>query len=76
MNKIRATYQKKREDYIISVDYTYYWEYGDYVTPGGHDIDITEVYIDDYSIPLEFFYDYIYEDLEEEIFDNALGNRN
>jgi hypothetical protein len=75
MNKLRATYQNKTFNYTISVDYTYQWEYGDYITPGAHDIDITEVYIDGYSIPLDFFFDYVYEDLNDEIFEHALANR-
>ena len=75
MNKLVATYKSKENGYTINVDYTFYWEDGDYVTPGAHDIEITDVYIDGYTIPLRFFEDYIHESLEEEILEHALENK-
>lgn len=75
MNKLVATYKSKENGYTINVDYTFYWEDGDYVTPGAHDIEITDVYVDGYTIPLRFFQDYIHESLEEEILEHALENK-
>ena len=75
MNKLVATYKSKENGYTINVDYTFYWEDGDYITPGAHDIEITDVYVDGYTIPLRFFEDYIHESLEEEILEHALENK-
>lgn len=75
MNRLRATYETTERDYTISVDYTFYWEDGDYITPGAHDVEVTEVYVNGYSIPLGFFKDYIYESLEDDIIGHALENK-
>ena len=75
MNKLRATYESKENGYTINIDYTFYCEDGDYITPGAHDIEVTEVYIDGYSIPLRFFNDYIYDSLEDDIIGHALENK-
>tara|TARA_R110000796_G_scaffold39951_5_gene99224 strand:+ start:3545 stop:3772 length:228 start_codon:yes stop_codon:yes gene_type:complete len=75
MNRLRATYETTERDYTISVDYTFHWEDGDYITPGAHDIEVTEVYVNGCSIPLRFFNDYIYESLEDDIIGHALENK-
>tara|TARA_R110000803_G_C11695897_1_gene284731 strand:- start:150 stop:377 length:228 start_codon:yes stop_codon:yes gene_type:complete len=75
MNKLRSTYQKKEKAYSLSVDYTYIWEDGDHNCKGAHDIDVTEVYIDGYSISLAFYNDYVHDIIEDDIVEHALGNR-
>ena len=75
MNKIRGTYQRVEKEYTLSVDYTYYWDRGDYDHPPGGELDVTEIYIDSETISLDFYYDFLQEKLEDEICEHANDNR-
>jgi len=70
MNKTRGTYERVEQEYTLSIDYTYYWERGDYDSLPDAELDVTEVYIKSKSmpftlIPLEFYYDFLHEQMEE-----------
>jgi hypothetical protein len=75
MNKLRGTYQRVEKEYTLSVDYTYYWDDGDYYTPPDAELEVTEAYIDSETIPLEFYYDFLHDQLEEDICEHANDNR-
>jgi hypothetical protein len=75
LNKIRGTYQRVEKEYTLSVDYTYKWDDGDYYTPPDDDLDITEAYIDSESISLDFYWDFLHDQLSEEIREHAIDNR-
>ena len=75
MKKTRGTYQREEKDYTLSVDYTYYWDNGDYYTPPESDLEVTDAYIDSDLLPLEFYFDFIHEKIEEDIHEYAQANR-
>ena len=75
MNKLRGTYQRVEKEYTLSVDYTYYWDRGDYDNPPDAELEVTEAYIDLETIPLEFYYDFLHDQLEEDICEHANDNR-
>lgn len=54
--KYRGTYTDVQETYTLSVDYIYYYEWGNYEHPGEEDLEITAVYIDDTDIT-DFYWD-------------------
>ena len=75
MNKIRGTYQRVEKEYTLSVDYTYYWWQGDYAHPPESELEVTEAYLDAELLPLEFYYDFIHDQIEEDICEHANDNR-
>ena len=75
MNKIRGTYQRVEKDYTLSVDYTYYWWQGDYTHPPESELEVTEAYIDSELLPLEFYYDFIHDQIEEGLQQDAHDQR-
>lgn len=75
MNKLRGTYQRAEKEYTLSVDYTYYWDRGDYDNPPDAELEVTEAYIDSETIPLEFYYDFLHDQLEEDICEHAQDKR-
>ncbi len=74
MNKLRGTYQRVEKEYTLSVDYTYYWDRGDYNSPPDGEVDVTEIYIDSETLPLQFYYDFLEHQLVEDISDHARDN--
>jgi len=74
MNKLRGTFERVEKEYTLSVDYTYYWDRGDYDSLPDAELDVTEVYINSEPIPMEFYYDYIHDQMEEDIFEHATEN--
>jgi len=75
MGKLRATYTGGQSDYEIAVDYTYYWEDGDWETPASADLDVTAFYINGEEISINFYYEFVHEHLEDSIFEHAVGNK-
>ena len=76
MNKLRGTYQRVEKEYTLSVDYTYTWDDGDYYTPpDGGELDVTEVYMNSETLPLQFYYDFLEHQIEEDICEHAKDNR-
>tara|TARA_B100000900_G_scaffold390136_1_gene383591 strand:+ start:186 stop:413 length:228 start_codon:yes stop_codon:yes gene_type:complete len=75
MNKLRGTYQRVEKEYTLSVDYTYYWDTGDYDHPPDGELDVTEIYIDSETLPLQFYYDFLEHQLVEDICEHAHDNR-
>jgi len=74
MNKLRGTFERVEKEYTLSVDYTYYWDRGDYDSLPDAELDVTEVYINSEPIPMEFYYDYIHDQMEEDICEHATEN--
>ena len=75
MNKLRGTYQRVEKEYTLSVGYTYTWDDGDYYTPPDGELDVTEIYIDSETLPLQFYYDFLEHQIEEDICEHAKDNR-
>ena len=67
MNKLRATYQREEKEYTLSIDYTYEWEPREWDYPGSADLEVTEAYINSEPIPMEFYYDYIHDKVEDDL---------
>ena len=74
MKKLRATYQRVEKDYTFFIDYSYEWEDAEWDYPGMHELQVTEAYIDSEIIPLEFYYDFLHDQLEEAICEHAKDN--
>lgn len=70
--KSRGTYSIVQDKYTLSIDYTYYVEWGDYETPGSEDLEITAVYLDDVDIT-DFYWDYLLDIIDEEVMQYARG---
>ena len=75
MNKLRGTYQRVKKEYTLSVDYTYTWDDGDYYHPSEAELDVTEIYIGSETLPLQFYYDFLEHQMEEDICKHAKDNR-
>ena len=78
MNKLRGTYQRVEKEYTLSVDYTYTWDDGDYGTTLAifyRELDVTEIYIGSETLPLQFYYDFLEHQMEEDICEHAKDNR-
>ena len=75
MNKIRGTYQRVEKDYTLSVDYTYYWWDGDYMSPPESELEVTEAYLDSELLSLVFYYDFIHDQIEEDLYQDAHDQR-
>ena len=75
MNKLRGTYQRVEKEYTVSVDYTYHWDNGHYDSPPDAELEVTEAYLNSESISLDFYYDYIHDQIEEDICEHAHDNR-
>lgn len=72
--KLRATYEKVEKEYTFSIDYTYEWEPREWDYPGSADLEVTEAYINSETIPLEFYYDFLHDQLEDAICEHAKDN--
>jgi hypothetical protein len=75
MNKLRATYTGGQTDYEIAVDYTYYWDSGDWETPAHAELEVTAFYINDTEISINFYYEFVHDKLEDSIIEHAQGNK-
>ena len=71
MNKLRGTFERVEKEYTLSIDYTYYWDRGDYDSLPDAELEVTEVCLGAESIPLQFYYDYIHDQIEEDICEQA-----
>ena len=74
MNKLRATYTGGQTDYEIAVDYTYYWDVGDWETPASADLDVTAFYINGVEMSIDFYYEFVHQKLEDDLLEHARGN--
>ena len=57
-------------DYTLEVDYTYYWDDGNYTTPPEEELEITKATLDGMDIT-SFFYDFIEDSFSDEIKEHA-----
>ena len=76
MKKLRATYTRKHNDYDLSIDYTYEYEQGDYELPPSHELDVTALYINGVELPIDFFYEFVFYDIKDELYEHAQDNLN
>jgi hypothetical protein len=53
------------------VDYTYEWEPREWDYPGSADLEVTEVYINSEPIPMEFYNDYLHDQMEDDLNEHA-----
>jgi hypothetical protein len=68
---LRATYEREEKHYTLSVDYTYEWEPREWDYPGSADLEVTEVYINSEPIPIEFYNDYLHDQMEDDLNEHA-----
>ena len=59
--KSKGTYTIVQDTYVISINYTYYYDAGDYETPEDEELEITSVYLDEADIT-DFYWDYLLDD--------------
>ena len=73
--KSKGTYTIVQDTYVISINYTYYYDAGDYETPEDEELEITSVYLDEADIT-DSYWDYLLDDdrLDSAVWDYARGN--
>lgn len=70
--KLHSTYSVVTETYAMHVEYSYYYDSGDYYQPPDEEIDIKSVSLDGIDIT-DFYWDWIDDRLDEEIYEHARG---
>jgi len=73
--KSRGTYTIKEKDYTMDIDYTLLYEEDSEYTPGSLEVWVTEFYLDGSALPLNFYYEYIYERVVEGLNEFAWNNK-
>jgi len=60
------------ETYALHVEYSYYYDSGDYYQPPEEEVEIKSVYLDDMDIT-DFYWDWIDDRLDDELYEHARG---
>ena len=74
MSKYSGTYCKEHDSYYVAVEYEYYWDHGTWEQPPEDELPILKVLVDGCEIT-DFFWDYVKDDLEEDVKDYAIENK-
>ncbi len=76
MSKSTGIFRKSDHmgSYELLIEYTYYWEDGDYYTPPSADLEMEKAYLNGIDIT-SFFYDYIVDQIESEVLEYAQENQ-
>ena len=56
----------------MHVEYSYYYDSGDYYQPPEEELEIKSVYLDDMDIT-DFYWDWFYDRLDDELYEHARG---
>lgn len=70
--KFDSTYSMVTETYALHVEYSYYYDSGDYHQPPEEEIEITSVYLNDMDIT-DFYWYWIDDRLDDNIYEHARG---
>ena len=62
-------------NFLLAVEYTFYWEDGDRDLPPSAEIEIDKAYLNDMDIT-EFYWDYLEERMDAEVTQHAHENYN
>ena len=75
MSKYNGTFVKEDDNWNLVIDYTYYWDNGDYMQPPEAELTIKSVDLDGNDITKFYFDNYIDELYDEELMDYAVENK-
>lgn len=75
MSKYNGTFVKEDDNWNLVIDYTYYWDNGDYMQPPEAELTINSVDLDGNDITKFYFDNYIDELYDEELMDYAVENK-
>ena len=75
MSKYNGTFVKEDDNWNLVIDYTYYWDNGDYMQPPEAELTINSVELDGNDITKFYFDSYIDELFDEELMDYAVENK-
>ena len=74
MSKYSGTYIKEEDTYTLHVDYSYYWDNGDYYQPPEDDLTIKGVWLNGQDIT-DFFWDYVNDSVHADVREYAIENK-
>ena len=69
----KGTYTIEQDHYVLSIEYTYYYNSGTYEQPPEADMDITSVNLNGMDIT-DFYWDYLNDSVYEDVFQYAQEN--
>tara|TARA_B110000977_G_scaffold196175_1_gene276032 strand:- start:63 stop:290 length:228 start_codon:yes stop_codon:yes gene_type:complete len=69
----KGTYTIRNRLYVLSIDYTYYYNTGTYEQPPEADMEITSVELNGMDIT-DFYWDYVDDTLHTEVWEYAQDN--
>ena len=72
--KVKGTYVVTDDSYELEIYYEYYWDNGTWEQPPEDELTILRVLVDGFEIT-DFFWDYVKDDLEEDVRDYAIENK-
>ena len=72
--KYNGTYIQEEETYTLWVDYSYYWDNGDYYQPPEADLEVQRVMLNNIDIT-DFYWDYVDDSMHSQIKEYAEENR-
>ena len=72
--KSTGIFCKSTDDYEIEIEYSYYWDDGDYDTQPSCDLEMEKARLNDMDIS-DFFYDYLVDTFESEVLEYAQDNQ-
>ena len=70
--KFDSTYSMVEETYTLHVEYSYYYDSGDYHQPPEEEVEIKSVYLNDMDIT-DFYWYWIDDRLDDNIYEHARG---
>lgn len=71
IKQISGTYESVQKDYTLEIVFNYYWNKGDYDSAPDAELEVKEVFINSETVSLEFYYDFLHHQLEEQIAEYA-----
>ena len=74
MSKYQGTYAIEEETYTLTVDYSYYWDNGDYYQPPEDDLTIQAVWLNGNYIT-DFYWDWVDDNLHSQVREYAVENK-
>lgn len=69
----KGTYTIEQDHYVLSIEYTYYYNSGTYEQPPEADMEITSVNLNGMDIT-DFYWDYLNDSVYEDVFQYAQEN--
>lgn len=68
--KYTGTYSIVEENYVLVIEYEYYWDQGDYYSPPEDEFTITEVLLNGEDIT-DFYWDWVDDSIHSQVYEYA-----